>query len=299
MNIRAFFGLKDIILHQPVFPQEIFNLIIDEFSNDKKTLARSSLVCRAWAHSCRHHLFSQISITCFSPKSQKIFHRLLYDYAVAVRLGPTFFPFGEPMYPYLWVTSLVSTLQEYVHNLLHHNRQPTHHSDEVISSTFPQTNILVFIFNGQACPGFDTVQYDFIRRLSTVFPCITILEFQDSFETFHDTAQLICSFPELEVLTLRFIVCHDLWGDVSHFQLPTGLHTLDLSGRFSSSHKEISHFINWFNYMKCPPELLSFRVSFLYPPVAGLNTSLPQLIAKHSSTLQCLKVPFIPCELMI
>jgi hypothetical protein len=47
----------------PVFPNEIFDTIIDHLHNDKWALLRTCLVCRAWLPSSRYHQFRRVELT--------------------------------------------------------------------------------------------------------------------------------------------------------------------------------------------------------------------------------------------
>ena len=153
-------------LQLPVFPQEIFDLVIDEYFEDKSWLMASSLVCRAWEHSCRRHLFSQISIPSFSPQSQKNFHRILHDYAVAVRLDAGFFSIADAT-SLFWM--IPHTLLKFMHNLLSPPAPIVHPPDSY--STFPRTTTLIFTFDRRAtCLEPSNSDYALLHHLPHLFP---------------------------------------------------------------------------------------------------------------------------------
>ena len=58
------------------FPQELSDYIFETFRNDSLSLKHCSLVCRAWLHATRPHLFRQVILT---PKNIDPFILLIFD----------------------------------------------------------------------------------------------------------------------------------------------------------------------------------------------------------------------------
>jgi len=72
----------------------------------------------------------------------------------------------------------------------------------------------------------------FLEKLPIIFPHVTTLDLLDSFGTFRETFQLICSFPELETLAINFQTWHDI-ENVERFRLPVSLMTVRCAGGLS------------------------------------------------------------------
>jgi hypothetical protein len=50
-------------LNDSVFPQEVYENVIDHSRRDRRTLANCGLVCRAWVSTSRYHLFHMVQIS--------------------------------------------------------------------------------------------------------------------------------------------------------------------------------------------------------------------------------------------
>ena len=114
-----------------------------------------------------------------------------------------------------------------------------------------------------------------------------------TFTLLSDTVRFICSFPKLEILALKFIPFHQVGQYLNRFQLPSNLHTLDLSGSGVGADKDIHKFVNWLNSMEAPPQLNVLEAGHFLGPELLPPFSL--LISKLGSSLERLMISFIPC----
>ena len=76
-----------------VFPQELFDTIIDRHFHDRHTLATCSLVCKAWLPASRYHLFHTIKL---GDENWNTFLDLLqHQRSIAPNMNK-FIPFASP-----------------------------------------------------------------------------------------------------------------------------------------------------------------------------------------------------------
>jgi len=241
------------------FPQEIFNLIIDYHFDDRKTLQKCSLVCKAWVPACRRNLFCYVWLKTMADWA--IFSTLLNSYTRVLMIG-----------------SLSS-----------------HRMVQWRGAAFPKVSHLQIYFDFDA-PG---PQCQLLRKVSPMFPRVTILEIWVEFETLYETVAFVCSFPELEILTLVYTSTYSSLGGgaVEHFRLPAGLHTLNLAWHAKDDYgfsmldcsSEGFHFLKWLDASHHIPKLVTLRVFVLLPEhIAPLSS----LLLKLGGSLQNLDIAF-------
>lgn len=197
----------------PVFPQEIFDHILDHLSDDYEILATCSLVCRAWLPSCRYHFFSDIRLV---DGTWPVF--LDYDltrHARAVKL----------------------IASDSLSDLLEHK--------------FPNVTFLLFHLGKRP--------RNKAPNLSITFPAVTTLEISTAIE-FHEVAEVVCSFPDLQSLTLGPVIYPtDSSCDLSSLCLAPSLHALTINYAAST----FQSFAEWFIAMKSPPPLQVVRINWV------------------------------------
>ncbi|KAJ3535089.1 hypothetical protein NM688_g7028 [Phlebia brevispora] len=58
---------------QYTVPQEICDMVIDQFTDDRTTLKACSLVCRGWVHRSRTHLFNSMHVSVIQGRQPRIY----------------------------------------------------------------------------------------------------------------------------------------------------------------------------------------------------------------------------------
>ena len=280
----------------PIIPAEIIDAIIEQLSDDKTTLMSCSLVCKAWGPACRRRLFSQ-QLVALEPEHWNILRNSdILHYACYVKLvchhppsEYTLEELEEILYPLLGF--FLIKLPRFLFRLLRPKppdvRIPEYKFNaELMQLTFPRVTLLVVrsrprYYEEWYKPG---EPYDLLEKLPMVFPRVANLDILESFGTFRDTLQFICSFPELETLTIYFRICYGP-KNVTCFRLPVGLKTIRCGG--GGRWPEVGHFMEWLSVMKPTPRLVALTFTQLH----FFNmSSLPRLLSKIGKTLQHLRL---------
>jgi len=108
-----------------------------------------------------------------------------------------------------------------------------------------------------------TAALPLLQSLPTLFPRVTTVDLVDSFDTFYETVQFICSFRELEKLVICFRIRHRfsaLDGNIEQFRLPVGSRTVAV--RCGSRNSEEIDFIYWLCRTEPVPQFTT--LTFLY-----------------------------------
>jgi len=224
-------------------PLEIVILFLDELRKDRaiNSLATCSLVCKVWLDLIRPHLFAHLHL------SQTRLDTLIHEY-------PGLFDS-----PYSTITTAVQSLKIIV---------PT--STELrkaIPLLKSLTNVQRLHFGSNSAFFHATGNFP-TKPLANTFPKLVSLELGFDFPDFKQMADLVCSFPALEVLHLR-----SHWEGPVTFEeidrLPPSLTTLKIS-------ESTSHVLRWFNSFRDihPIRELDVEVNGLIEDIFTLNRTL-------------------------
>ena len=247
-------------MSEPVFPQIIFDYVLDQLSDDRETLSNCILVCRDWVKPCRRPLFSQMIL---NRNNWQAFRDYLHLYARYLMVK-------EPASSYIRSETMAQAFRDLplrLWELLQSRWQPKPIlpvEDLIHPTAFTQVTFLAV----QLQPPFPFTHIpelqSFLRGLTSAFPRVRTLEIQDDKSShraeempMEELFQFICSFPELEVLTVGSLYHHyGVIGNVQRFQPPPGLHTLNLlHGRDLDPPVLV-----WLNSIECLPQITTLRV---------------------------------------
>ena len=246
-----------------VFPQIVFERIIDHLSDDRQTLANCILVCREWVEPCQRHFFSQMILTRNNwPAFRDHLHANARYLLIkrAERLPPKSLR-GQTL------VQTLGMLSSGLWDLLNGRCGPETilPVEDLMHSTFPQATVLIFEPPQSYYPEV-TEQQQFVRGLASAFPRVRILELKGNvvYGGFHrpctwaDTIQFVCGFRDLEVLTLDYLQCDlPFKGNVQGCRLPLGLRTLNLLCFTQAT----SLFLDLLYSMGPPPKITTFRIT--------------------------------------
>ena len=285
-----------------MIPAELVDSIIEQLSDDKNTLMKSSLVSKTWVPACRYRLFFPQLIT-LEPEHWDILRNsdMLHVYARAVNLtchhspkeSNTVEELEEILHPLLGL--FLIKLPRLVLRLLlgppDIRITKAQFNAELMQFTFPRITILVVALGFTGDQGWHKPEephsdHVLLEKLSTIFPRVTTLDLLDSFRTFHETLQFVCSFPELETLAINFDTWHDININVQKFRLPAGLKIVRCLGRLT----EVMYFIDWLSVMEPTPRLVALTFTLFR---WRQTRSLSRLLSKIGKTLQHLRLT--PC----
>ena len=285
---------------EPTFPLEIFDCIIDQVAQDRKTLIEWSPVCRDWAAACRRHLLSEVVLSAERWGVLRNLDPHLYARSVMLTCPRRVYKIkttSEQIFTLLLIFFLSKLPQKLVRFLL---SAPTvdellavgpvsQFNNEMLQRPFPNVTFLLVKFRPTGAYGSQCHRhYNLLGALPNLFPRITTLEFFDLFNTFYETVQFICSFPELETLVLSFVEAHNLNGNhVDHFLLPVGLKTVTL--RHTQRKAECVRFVEWLSAIEPTPQIISFTCVEYSP---AFIEPLSRLFRKLGNTLQDLRLTY-------
>jgi len=264
-----------------------------------------SLVCRAWVPACRYHLFSEVMLCpdTWWQASQCLDVLHLYARAALVTchrhpkewktITSDFIDIFCPLLRYFpskiprWMQTLLPVLDD-LKLLAAYSR----FKRELKELSLPNITFLVVKCGEETLdpiwhPG---QHYPLLQSLPTVFPRVTTVDFADSFDTFYETVQFICSFRELEKLVIRFRTLHALDGNIEPFRLPLGLRTVafQCGSRYSTER----NFVNWLSRAEPVPQFTT--LIFLYFNSHHLG-AIAGLVRRTGKYLRHLRLITHPC----